>query len=70
MSKVLAETPVNLISPVLFSFVLYWAIGLYPTADRFFFFMLACALEVGRDQPGTHQPAPCLPVMTAAAAPW
>jgi len=40
ISKLIAEIPVNLISPVIFGTVAWWMMGLNDAADRFFEFIL------------------------------
>ncbi|KAJ3442643.1 abc transporter g family member [Anaeramoeba flamelloides] len=46
LSKVIVDTPFEVLSPILFTLVLYWTTGLKNNADTFFIFML-CVVIAG-----------------------
>ncbi|KAJ3452312.1 abc transporter g family member [Anaeramoeba flamelloides] len=46
LSKVIVDTPFEVLSPILFTLVLYWTAGLKSNVDTFFIFML-CVIIVG-----------------------
>ena len=44
LAKILTETPVLLITPMIFSVIVYFKIGLMITASQFFYFYLILEL--------------------------
>jgi hypothetical protein len=44
-SKIIAEMPMTILASLSFSAVLYWCVGLNPTAIAFFFFVFVCLVN-------------------------
>ncbi|KAK9828718.1 hypothetical protein WJX72_001697 [[Myrmecia] bisecta] len=45
LTKLLAESPARLVQTILFVCIVYWAVGLNPSASRFFIFICVLVLE-------------------------
>jgi hypothetical protein len=71
-SKIIAEMPMTILASLSFSAVLYWCVGLNPTAIAFFFFVFTCLVNFTISQligctisaaiPGDVGPASVLPI--------